>query len=620
MESVIEYIKSIVPFPQILPRKLKVDVNHFYQRIQDASNNKLFTNLAQTITQTQKIQQPQLNQIVLLLKNLQDVMNDLHQKKKSIKIKINKFIDQWAQETFSLALELNHSAHELAQASCGGGERLKSFNNIYEKFEVNSYLWLQLHQFENADILIDENQLRQKLEELLKGNQQIVYIERNNEMKVEKQEKAVLVNQQEQIRTIEVEKIVYKDREVIKEVEKIIYIPQNNQTIPNMDNLQNEIKKINQQLEILLRAHENIHGINCIPNISQGINLYKQANDVNSNNALGQLYMEGKHVDQNLTTALQYYKYGVQRQNPESLYQAGKLLMLMKQDLQTGFEYIRKASDLNHQEAIIDLGLIYYQGIRQNQNYFIEPDHMMAINLLKKAQNNPRGSYFLGLYSDNPQEQQFYIQKSIEMGNNQGYHALGQIQENLGNIQEALKYYKQGAILHENTCIEAILPILYEQSLDNDNMEEFQSYLRELIVNNICSDAYYYMGLTNNDPKLQIKYYQIGMEMGNPKCMVKIGDIDNNEELYFKAAKLGNPEGLYKVGLIFERQGNDELAFQCFQDSKTKESYKKLAEYYKQTDQTQFKYYETLGKDRQATSGREEVDYDALMSIILGQY
>ena len=52
--------------------------------------------------------------------------------------------------------------------------------------------------------------------------------------------------------------------------------------------------------------------------------------------------------------------------------------------------------------------------------------------------------------------------------------------------------------------------------------------------------------------------------MGNPKCMVKIGDIDNNEELYFKAAKLGNPEGLYKVGLIFERQGNDELAFQCF--------------------------------------------------------
>ena len=29
---------------------------------------------------------------------------------------------------------------------------------------------------------------------------------------------------------------------------------------------------------------------------------------------------------------------------------------------------------------------------------------MMAINLLKKAQNNPRGSYFLGLYSDNPQE------------------------------------------------------------------------------------------------------------------------------------------------------------------------------------------------------------------------
>ena len=43
------------------------------------------------------------------------------------------------------------------------------------------------------------------------------------------------------------------------------------------------------------------------------------------------------------------------------------------------------------------------------------------------------------------------------------------------------------------------------------------------------------------------------MELGNPKCMVKIGDIDNNEELYFKAAKLGNPEGLYKVGLIFER-------------------------------------------------------------------
>lgn len=38
-------------------------------------------------------------------------MNDLHQKKKIIKIKINKFIDQWAQETFGLALELNHSAH-----------------------------------------------------------------------------------------------------------------------------------------------------------------------------------------------------------------------------------------------------------------------------------------------------------------------------------------------------------------------------------------------------------------------------------------------------------------------------------------------------------------------------
>ena len=76
-------------------------------------------------------------------------------------------------------------------------------------------------------------------------------------------------------------------------------------------------------------AHELLYGINQSRKVNEAVKIYKQEadnQDVNSFNCLGQLYMEGKLVQQDIGQSLIYYEKSCEKDNAEGWYRMGRLI------------------------------------------------------------------------------------------------------------------------------------------------------------------------------------------------------------------------------------------------------------------------------------------------------
>lgn len=113
---------------------------------------------------------------------------------------------------------------------------------------------------------------------------------------------------------------------------------------------------------------------------------------------LGNRYLEGKGVDENLNSAINWFMMAAHRGLPEAQYTLGFLYQNgrgVEKDINKSVFWYKRAANQGNKESQIKLGSIYYYG-----NVGIEQDKKSAIDWYTKAamQGDSDAQYFLGAY------------------------------------------------------------------------------------------------------------------------------------------------------------------------------------------------------------------------------
>ncbi len=170
-------------------------------------------------------------------------------------------------------------------------------------------------------------------------------------------------------------------------------------------------------------------------------------------------------------------------------------------ELQKGYEYLKKAYELGNVAACNVIGNMYYEGI-----YPLEKNLDAAIKCFQEAAAN---DYAFAL-------------------NN-----LGKICEKNGDYEKAFEYYEKSAQLGESWACNKVGEYYRLGTIKKDMMLSYDYYCRALDSNyhTTCYYAYYnlakyyYMNGYDTLPKdreLAIKYFKIGADNGLIECLIEL--------------------------------------------------------------------------------------------------
>ncbi|KAL4463916.1 hypothetical protein ABPG74_005853 [Tetrahymena malaccensis] len=392
-----------------------------------------------------------------------------------------------------------------------------------------------------------------------------------------------------EVKFVEIEKEVIKKEVEIRQVE-----------IPKVE----YIKVDSKQDDLVGKGHEYVYGIGTPQQVKRGLELYKQeakGNNCRAFNSLGQVYFEGKVVEQDLNQAYDYYLKAANLGDLEGIYQIGQFYERgyiskvtnkeYSQDelIKSAIEQYKKASqnrnkDTLHQNAIVDLGYFYENGVRDSNGNFIIVQNIQEASKLYECvdkQNCPRALNNLGtLCLKNNQKERAL--RNFEEADKLGYPAATM---NLGicylkgiavhaDINKAMRLLKKAAKKgNQESKLQYCYYLLQQASDENNEQEYFQAatYLREILTTQPQnSDALLYLGFLHElglgvtpDYKTSLKYYFQSAELNNDKALTKLGDIYFSGALlpknvpkaiyyYEKAASFGNSTALINLGAIYE--------------------------------------------------------------------
>ncbi|CAD8211751.1 unnamed protein product [Paramecium octaurelia] len=608
--NLIDYLKQCKE-KQI--KKAEADIHHFNKKINDASTQKMFEKLSAGVITLPYLSQQQKTEMQRELKKLQKIMDDISSKQCAFNIHINKYADTQSKKTFTSALELQHAGQQLLLSTfCNHKTQLQTFLTKYNNLISYIPFWENAQQLESKynPIDIDFNLIQSMLDEL-----QFNYTNMKKEQeKNKKLHKVASIqtnpNQQE---------VIYKEKEVIKEIYK-----DNPQQQLQIDELKKQITKLKEEISNLktqnqlLQAHELTYGLNCMQDIQAGIQMYIQIGTADSKNSLAQLYQQGKMIAQNIKLARQIYKANIKTNNLQSIFQYGKIELINKKKIQKGIQYIKQAADQGHIEACLDLAILYYQGVQQNNEFLFQKNQQLAKQYANKGQHTSRGMCDLGIIETDSLKSINYLNEAIKKEYTPAFYYLGLHYLQDQEKEKGLSLLLQGALNQDLRCVEELYQYLYEDSLNSNSLNKFQDYLQLLAVTKQSSEAFYYLGLCNNNNLLlQQTYYQLGSKLNNQKCLDKLSEINKDVQIYSQIVEMGQNQALFQLGQHYEQQGKYLNAIDYYKQSKSQQSYNRISQIY----QSQLKN-DALAKEYEQlafVSPRFDSESEIAQSLIITQ-
>lgn len=239
------------------------------------------------------------------------------------------------------------------------------------------------------------------------------------------------------------------------------------------------------------------------PDYYQAIYYYQlSANENNPKalNSLGSLYLIGNGVEKDYTKAKEYFELSEKQGYSKALNNLGHLYLNglgVDKDVQKAINYYEKSAKLNDSEALLKLGNIYYNGKN------VPRDILRAKAYYEKAKSNSKALFNLA----NIYWTQFK------------------------NIEEAIKYFKQSAELHNTKAINKLGDIYFTHE-DKKDYEEAK------------------------------KYFEMSEQLNNPFGIYYLGLIylngygvqpDINKAMYYfvKSSILNNPDAFHVIGYLY---------------------------------------------------------------------
>lgn len=187
---------------------------------------------------------------------------------------------------------------------------------------------------------------------------------------------------------------------------------------------------------------------------------------------IGKMYEYGNGVEQNLESALEYYKKGANLNNNICYLKLGEMYEYgygVNQDYQTAFEYYEKGANLNNDVCCLALGEMYEYGCGVNQDY------QSAFQYYEKGADLCNASCHLHLgrmyikgngVEKDAEEALFNFDIGGILGNADCYLYMGLMYEYgdgvKQNLEKAFKYYEEGADLESGACY-ARMGLFYEE-------------------------------------------------------------------------------------------------------------------------------------------------------------
>ena len=232
---------------------------------------------------------------------------------------------------------------------------------------------------------------------------------------------------------------------------------------------------------------------------------------------LGNLYFEGKGVEQDYKRAFNYYQKGAKAGEPYCMDNLGMCYFWghgVDTDIQKSAFYTEKAAKLGVERAMYDTGLNYERGYGVSQNM------EKALYWLEKAADENYPTAF------------------VELG------VLYFIGEHVGkDLEKSFNYYKKGAELGDNTS-KLLLSTFYEKGLVVEkDLEKAKALDQE------AYDFYYEKAVTEDDSEAQFRLGNIYFS-GMPLIGID-KDYTQAAEWYEKSAKNGLDHAQNNLGNMY---------------------------------------------------------------------
>ncbi|MEG2464376.1 MAG: dynamin family protein, partial [Malacoplasma sp.] len=226
-----------------------------------------------------------------------------------------------------------------------------------------------------------------------------------------------------------------------------------------------------------------------------------------------------------------------------------------EEDLSQFFEFLKKAADLEHTEAIILLGDIYFSGA----DHWIPKDEDIAIQLFKKVAITGHINGICKLLDAQRYNNEFenYRDKLVEAANLGNITALSYLAEKTYG-EESENWYKKldnfGGLTTEKMCY-----LGFSGEYDNDSNRALYWYKKAAKLGSIrgmgkLGDLYYYGKFVDKNYILAVEWFEKAANLGDPDSMAGLGFIYYNGgygiwknysiavDWFKKAAKLGHEQ------------------------------------------------------------------------------
>lgn len=328
--------------------------------------------------------------------------------------------------------------------------------------------------------------------------------------------------------------------------------------------------------------YENgVHGqITIHVDLKKSLSWYKKASEQDNQYAqcnLAECYQMGKGTSINTRKAKKWYKRSAKLGNATSQYQLGLYYKLVMENYQKAKKYLRRASKQKYSPADVELGLMHLNGNGYPKN------ETKAIEYLKSA---------------------------IENECHDGHYYLGTILESRGKLSEAVDLYKVAAtngypkamtkmgILHmygigvEPDMCKA--SFYFHEAHEDDAEASFclgyyfetvkkLEDLAEECYDMACMEGYipaeFNLGVMyekQGDRELALLEYKAASRKGDSDALCNLGNLylkKNNRKkatkLYKQSADQNNMYAQYNLGLLYELKGKNQKAVDYFKKSAT---------------------------------------------------
>lgn len=278
--------------------------------------------------------------------------------------------------------------------------------------------------------------------------------------------------------------------------------------------------------------------------IESGIHYLKIAARENCSYAqylLGQYYLKGQHVKQNIKKAINYFWNGAQNNNDDCQLKIGLLLIkgeYFQKNVNKGIEFIKLSAKQNNIQAIMILGQIY------NENCYVPKDYAFAFHCYSLAakQDHDLAYTCLGSY--------YYLGKHVKK-----------------DINKALELFSIAANKKESRAM-CLMGIIYYYDMKKYN-KGIEYLIASANLNNIdaqyeLGDIYLFGENVSKNMSKAILYFTLAANNNHKIAQYKLGllyfygiginkNIIKGISLFDQSSKNGFFESDFKLGFLYQQ-------------------------------------------------------------------